>query len=90
MLDDGDDQSGRPAEHDDPVGRLEGCQDPPAFVQDHVAIPQRRVGDRREVECLLESLVAAERQISLYAFLEAPAEVDALLNQLEQQLGIQP
>ena len=38
----------------------------------------------------LESLVAAERQISLYPFLEAPAEVDALLNRLEQQLGIQP
>jgi len=38
----------------------------------------------------LENLVAAERQISLYPFLEPPAEVDALLNQLEQELGIQP
>ncbi len=38
----------------------------------------------------LEDLLAAERQISFYAFLEAPAEVDALVGQLEQDLGIGP
>ena len=38
----------------------------------------------------LEDLIAAERELSYYAFLEEPAEVDALLNQLEQELGRQP
>ena len=38
----------------------------------------------------LQDLLAAERQISFYAFLEAPAEVDALVGQLEQDLGIGP
>jgi len=38
----------------------------------------------------LEDLVAAERQIAFYAFLEAPSDVEALLNQLEQELGLQP
>jgi outer membrane protein TolC len=38
----------------------------------------------------LEDLIAAERELSFYAFLEAPAEVDALVDQLEQELGLQP
>ena len=38
----------------------------------------------------LEDLVAAERELSFYAFLEAPTEVDALLNRLEQELGLRP
>jgi outer membrane protein TolC len=38
----------------------------------------------------LGDLIAAERELSYYAFLEPPAEVDALLNQLEQELGRQP
>jgi len=38
----------------------------------------------------LGDLVAAERELSFYAFLEPPAEVDALVNQLEQELGLQP
>jgi outer membrane protein TolC len=38
----------------------------------------------------LEDLVAAERELSFYAFLEAPAEVDAVVDQLEQELGLQP
>jgi outer membrane protein TolC len=38
----------------------------------------------------LGDLVAAERELSYYAFLEAPAEVDALLIQLEHALGLQP
>jgi outer membrane protein len=38
----------------------------------------------------LEDLVTAERQIAFYAFLEAPADVEALLNQVEQELGLQP
>jgi outer membrane protein TolC len=38
----------------------------------------------------LEDLVTAERELSYYAFLEAPAEVDALLIQLEHALGLQP
>ena len=36
----------------------------------------------------LEDLIAAEREISLYPFLEAPAEVGALLDQLERELGL--
>jgi outer membrane protein TolC len=38
----------------------------------------------------LEDLVAAEREISFYAFLEAPADVEAVLNDLEQELSFQP
>jgi outer membrane protein len=38
----------------------------------------------------LESVIAVERQISLYPFLEDPAEVDALYRQLEQQLTTPP
>jgi outer membrane protein TolC len=38
----------------------------------------------------LEDLIAAEREISLYPFLEAPAEVGALLDQLERELGLKP
>ncbi len=38
----------------------------------------------------LEGLVAAEREISFYAFLEAPADVEALLNELTRELGLQP
>ena len=38
----------------------------------------------------LEDLIAAERAISLYPFLEPPTEVDELLDQLEQELGLQP
>ena len=38
----------------------------------------------------LGDLIAAERELSFYAFLEAPAEVDALVNQLEQELALQP
>ena len=38
----------------------------------------------------LQDLLAAERQISFYAFLEAPAEVEALLDQLESELGLRP
>jgi outer membrane protein TolC len=38
----------------------------------------------------LEDLIAAERELSYYAFLEAPAEVDALLSQLEHALALKP
>jgi outer membrane protein len=38
----------------------------------------------------LEDLVAAERQLSFYPFLEDPADVDTLLTQLEQELGVRP
>ena len=38
----------------------------------------------------LEDLVAAEREISLYAFVEAPADVEALLNELVRVLGLPP
>jgi outer membrane protein TolC len=38
----------------------------------------------------LEDLVAAERELSFYAFLEAPTEVDALLSQLEHALALKP
>ncbi len=38
----------------------------------------------------LEDLITAERELSFYAFMEAPAEVDALVGQLEQELGIRP
>jgi outer membrane protein TolC len=38
----------------------------------------------------LEDLVAAERGISLYPFLEAPGDVESLLRQLEQELALQP
>ena len=38
----------------------------------------------------LEDLVAAEREISFYAFLEAPSDVEALLNQLVRVLGLAP
>ena len=38
----------------------------------------------------LEDLIAAQRQISFYAYLEARAEVDALLNELELNVAPQP
>jgi len=38
----------------------------------------------------LEDLIAAERALSFYPFLEPTAEVDALLDQLAQTLGLQP
>ncbi len=38
----------------------------------------------------LEDLVAAERELSFYAFLEAPADVDELLNELVRVLGVAP
>jgi outer membrane protein TolC len=38
----------------------------------------------------LQDLVVAERAISFYAFLETPADVAALLSQVEQALGLQP
>jgi outer membrane protein TolC len=38
----------------------------------------------------LEDLVAAEREISFYAHLESPADVEGLLNDLELELGRQP
>ena len=38
----------------------------------------------------LEDLVAAEREISFYAFLQAPADVEALLNELVRVLGLAP
>jgi outer membrane protein len=38
----------------------------------------------------LVDLVAAEREISFYAFLEAPADVEALLNEITRELGLQP
>ncbi len=38
----------------------------------------------------LEDLVAAERALSFYAFLEPAADVDALLTQLESELALQP
>ncbi len=38
----------------------------------------------------LEDLVAAEREISFYAFLQAPADVEALLNELVRVLGLGP
>ena len=51
---------------------------------------QGELADANALYGFLESLIAVERQLSFYPFLEASAEVDALLNQLEQQLGIQP
>jgi hypothetical protein len=38
----------------------------------------------------LENLIAAERAISYYAFLEAPEEVAALVDELELELSLQP
>lgn len=38
----------------------------------------------------LVDLVAAEREISFYGFLEAPAEVEAMLNELAREVGVQP
>jgi outer membrane protein len=38
----------------------------------------------------LEDLIAAERQISFYAALEPPSDVDGLLNDLELELGRKP
>lgn len=38
----------------------------------------------------LEDLVAAEREISFYAFLQAPADVETLLNELVRVLGLAP
>lgn len=38
----------------------------------------------------LEDLIAAERQLAFYSFLEDPADVDTLLTQLEQELGVRP
>jgi outer membrane protein TolC len=38
----------------------------------------------------LEDLIAAERTLSFNAFLEPPTEVDALLDQLARELGLQP
>jgi outer membrane protein TolC len=37
-----------------------------------------------------EDLVAAERAIAFYAFLESPGDVDSLLDQLTRELGLQP
>jgi len=38
----------------------------------------------------LEDLIAAERQISFYAYLESPADTEGLLNELELTLGRPP
>ena len=38
----------------------------------------------------LEDLVAAERAVAFYAFLETPSDVAAQLSQVEQELGLQP
>jgi outer membrane protein len=38
----------------------------------------------------LEDLIAAERAISFYAFLQSSSDVDALLSGLERALGLQP
>ena len=38
----------------------------------------------------LQDLIAAERQLSFFAFLEDPAEVDAVVDQLVQALQLQP
>jgi outer membrane protein TolC len=38
----------------------------------------------------LEDLIAAERQISFYAYLESPADAEELLNELELALGRPP
>jgi len=38
----------------------------------------------------LQDLVAAERALSFYAFLEPPADVEALLDSLTRALGLQP
>jgi len=48
------------------------------------------VGEVDAVYGFLEDLVAAERAISFYAFLEPPGDVDALLAQLESELGTRP
>jgi hypothetical protein len=38
----------------------------------------------------LEDLIAAERQISFYAYLESPADTEGLLKELELALGRPP
>jgi outer membrane protein TolC len=38
----------------------------------------------------LEDLIAAERTVSFYAFLETPGDVAALIDELERELGLQP
>ena len=38
----------------------------------------------------LEDLVAAERTLTFYAFLEAPGDVEAVLDAVERELGVNP
>jgi outer membrane protein TolC len=38
----------------------------------------------------LQDLLAAQRQLSFYAFLEEPAQVDAVIGRVEQELGLRP
>ena len=38
----------------------------------------------------LEDLVAAERELALFPFLESPAEVESILDGVERELGLQP
>ena len=45
----------RPAEHDDPISRLEGGEQTPFFFKNNLAIPQRGKGDHRETKGFLDS-----------------------------------
>ena len=63
MTNGGHDDSCRPAEHDDPVGRLEGGEETPAFMENDVAVSQRGEGDHRIVKCPLEALNRVQCQI---------------------------
>jgi hypothetical protein len=53
------------------------------LLQAEIALVNSRYG-------FLEDLVAAERTLVFYAFLEPPTDVDALLDQLGQELRLQP
>jgi outer membrane protein TolC len=49
-----------------------------------------KLGLANAIYDFFEDLVAAERELAFYAFLETPAEVDSVVAQLEQELGVQP
>jgi hypothetical protein len=60
----GDDDRGRPTEHDDAVDGFERRQEAPAAVKDHVVVSQRGESDCREVNYLFESVNGIECLIS--------------------------
>ena len=62
-LNGGNDDSGRPAEHDDPVDRLGGGEETPAFIQNNFSITQRGEGDHGKVNGLLKTINRVQSQI---------------------------